>query len=209
VIEGKLPLNLGDTAVLVVDLLTEHGIKASPESGKPSAVEFILDRLRHYGKAVEGLRDDVMEAVLKPVHPLQVKLLDLHERMQALQAITSRPEFDPLMVGFKRAHRLVEKESWKEEDVNPALLQHQAETDLHKALDEARLQVPFAIEQGNHIKALDGLVRLKPAIDAFFVGVMVNTDDQGLRRNRLSLLCAVDRLFMRFADFSQIVVQGT
>lgn len=209
VIECKLPLNLGDTAVLIDELLGEHGVKASADSGKQSAVAFILDRLRYYGKSVDGLRDDVMEAVLKPVHPLQVKLLDLHERMQALQAITSRPEFDPLMVGFKRAHRLVEKEHWKEEEINPALLQHQAETDLHKALDEARLQVPFAIEQGNHAKALEGLVQLKPAIDAFFTGVMVNAEDQGLRRNRLSLLCAVDRLFMRFADFSQIVVQGT
>jgi glycyl-tRNA synthetase beta chain len=209
-------LNLGETAILLSDILKEGGINPSNDPGIRSAVEFILDRLRYYGKTVDGLRDDVMEAVLRgetlKTETLQAQfknLLDLYERMKALQAMSRRKEFDPLMVGFKRAHRLVEKENWTEEDVNPSLFQHQAETDLHKALEAARLEVPFAIEQGNHAKALDGLVHLKPAIDAFFAGVMVNTEDPGLRKNRLSLLYAVDRLFMRFADFSQIVVQGT
>jgi glycyl-tRNA synthetase beta chain len=52
------------------------------------------------------------------------------------------------------------------------------------------------------------LVRLKPAIDAFFEGVMVNVDDAALRSNRLSLLKEVSDCFTSFADFSRIVVQG-
>ena len=58
-------------------------------------------------------------------------------------------------------------------------------------------------------KALESLVRLKPAIDAFFAAVMVNADDKAVRSNRLSLLKEVDEFFMSFADFSQIVVQGS
>ena len=57
--------------------------------------------------------------------------------------------------------------------------------------------------------ALESLVRLKPAIDAFFAAVMVNADDKAVRSNRLSLLKEVDEFFMSFADFSQIVVQGS
>ena len=57
-------------------------------------------------------------------------------------------------------------------------------------------------------KVLDSLVGLKAVIDDFFVAVMVNTEDQAIRSNRLSLLKEVDELFMSFADFSQIVVQG-
>jgi glycyl-tRNA synthetase beta chain len=93
--------------------------------------------------------------------------------------------------------------------VNPVLFQHPAEEKLHKALEEARLQVPYAIEQGDYGSALEGLVRLKPSIDEFFTSVMVNTEEQRLRANRLSLLRAVDQLFLKFADFSQITVQGT
>jgi glycyl-tRNA synthetase beta chain len=52
-------------------------------------------------------------------------------------------------------------------------------------------------------------VRLKPVIDAFFAAVMVNSEDPVLRNNRLSLLKDVEKFFMSFADFSQIVVQGS
>jgi glycyl-tRNA synthetase beta chain len=213
VIEGDLLLHLGDAAHIINQILGDNKeIKVATGQARPGENDprlFILDRLRYYGRAVGKLRDDVMEAVLKPVDPSQLQLLDLYERMKALQTITSRPEFDPLMIGFKRAHRIVEKENWKEEEVNPVLFQHPAEEKLHKALEEARLQVPYAIEQGDYGSALEGLVRLKPAIDEFFTSVMVNTEEQGLRANRLSLLRAVDQLFLKFADFSQITVQGT
>lgn len=205
-LEGRLPLNLGELALRLSDLLDEEGYKPAGASGDP--VDFILERLRYYGRTVDGLRDDVMLAVLKPTPRPQLNLLTLYDKMKALQAITARPEFAPLIVGFKRAHRIVEKENWQLDEVNPALFQHPSEVELHKALEEARLQVPFAIEQGNFEAALEGLVRLKPPIDAFFAGVMVNTDDQGIRANRLSLLCLTDRLFLSFADLSEILVPG-
>jgi glycyl-tRNA synthetase beta chain len=66
-----------------------------------------------------------------------------------------------------------------------------------------------AMSAGDYSQALEALVRLKPAIDAFFTAVMVNADDKAVRNNRLSLLKEVDDLFMAFADFSQIVVQGS
>lgn len=211
VLEGRLPLNLGDLAIHVSDLLDEKGFSPAGPSGGPT--DFILERLRYYGRAVDGLRDDVMQAVmhaaLKSTRRSGLDLLTLYDKMKALQSVTGRPEFDPLIIGFKRAHRIVEKEKWTQEEVDPALFQHPAETELYKMLETARLQVPYSIEQGDYAKALDGLVQLKPAIDGFFDGVMVNAEEQDLRANRLSLLSLADRLFSSFADFSQIMVQGT
>jgi glycyl-tRNA synthetase beta chain len=66
----------------------------------------------------------------------------------------------------------------------------------------------ISAKQWDDGQALDELVSLKPAIDAFFAAVMVNANDPAVRSNRLSLLKQVDDLFMSFADFSQIVVQG-
>ena len=205
-LEGRLPLNLGELHVHMSDLLEAKGFKPAAASSDP--VDFILERLRFYGRTVDGLRDDVMLAVLKSTHRPQLNLLTLYDKMNALQTITGRPEFEPLTIGFKRAHRIVEKEKWEAEEINPSLFQHQSETELYKALEEARLQVPFSITQGDYATALDGLVRLKPAIDAFFAGVMVNADDQGIRANRLSLLRMIDRVFLSFADLSEILVPG-
>ena len=66
----------------------------------------------------------------------------------------------------------------------------------------------FALSMGDYHEALNSLVGLRPIIDAFFEAVMVNAEDTTIRGNRLTLLKEVDELFMKFADFSQIVVQG-
>src|SRR5205823_1499044 len=148
------------------------------------------------------------EAVLKPAHVKTLDLVDLVLRMKALESITTKPEFDPLMIGFKRAHRLVEKEQWDRKMVDPARFEHATENTLYQATVEERNTMLSAMNNGDYGQALDALVRLKPAIDAFFTAVMVNADDPGVRSNRLSLLQEVDDFFNSFADFSQIVVQG-
>ena len=153
--------------------------------------------------------DDVVNAVVSVTDRQSFDLRDLLARMQALQAVTSRTEFDPLIVGFKRAHRLVEKEQWDRQPVAPAVFQDATESALHKAVSEERARMEASMQASEYGKALESLVRLKPAIDAFFAAVMVNADDKAVRSNRLSLLKEVDEFFMSFADFSQIVVQGS
>ena len=66
----------------------------------------------------------------------------------------------------------------------------------------------FALSMGDYHEALNALVGLRPSIDAFFEAVMVNAEDKAIRSNRLTLLKEVDELFMSFADFSQVVVEG-
>jgi glycyl-tRNA synthetase beta chain len=131
--------------------------------------------------------------------------------MKTLQEITSKPEFDPLIVGFKRASRIVEKEKerWEGKPVDPALFKDSAEEELYRQVGSCRKDFDQQMAKGQYDKALEALVRLKPVIDAFFAAVMVNSEDPVLRNNRLSLLKDVEKFFMSFADFSQIVVQGS
>jgi glycyl-tRNA synthetase beta chain len=185
------------------------GVAGSEQEGSRRIVEFIFERVRHYGRVVYALRDDVIEAVLKPAHDKTLDLVDLVLRMKTLESVTTKPEFDPLIVGFKRAHRLVEKEKWDRKPVDKARFEHPTESALFQAIAEEREKMLSAMTRGDYGQALDALVRLKPAIDAFFTAVMVNAEDPDVRNNRLSLLQEVDDFFNSFADFSQIVVQGS
>ena len=209
IIEGRVILNLVEAVRHAKEVVAQQEFKGS---GGSDPLDFIADRFRYYVRTVHGFREDVIDAIVKPA--LQsardgtFDLLDLLERMKALQAVTTRTEFDPLMVGFKRAHRLVEKEKWAKEDVDQALFEHAAESELSQILVEAKMLLPSFVAEGEYGKALNALVQMKPAIDGFFDGVLVNAEDERLRANRLSLLCAVDRLFLSVADFSQISVQG-
>jgi glycyl-tRNA synthetase beta chain len=214
ILERNLRMNLGLYIDNARNLVIGDGFKGVPDSeqeGRRRITEFIFERVRHYGRIVHALRDDVIEAVLKQAHDKALDLVDLVLRMKALESVTTKPEFDPLIVGFKRAHRLVEKEQWDHKPVDQSRFEHPTELALYQAVaDEGkRLKLLDALNSGEYGQALDALVRLKPAIDAFFTAVMVNADDPVVRSNRLSLLQEVDDFFNSFADFSQIVVQGS
>ena len=208
-------LNLKDWVTSAQELLKKQGVSTVgrlPGIRKATAdspIRFIAERLRFYGRTIRGLRDDVMEAVLKPVDQTNnFDVVDLLNKMKALQAMTDRPEFEPLMIGFRRAHHLVEKERWEKKPIETSIFQQPVESALYQQTEENNQLFTTMVRRSDYQQALEVLVGMKPAIDSFFEAVMVNADDPAVRSNRLSLLKEVDDLFMSFADFSQIVVQG-
>jgi glycyl-tRNA synthetase beta chain len=212
ILEGHLRMNLGKYIDNAINFVHDDGFKGVQDfglQGRRQVTEFIFERVRHYARTVHALRDDVIEAVFKPAYDKQLDLCDLVQRMKALESVTTKPEFDSLIIGYKRAHRLVEKEQWDRKPVETTRFEHPTESTLYQAMTEEREKMVSAMNRGDYGQALDTLVRLKPAIDAFFAAVMVNAEDLAVRSNRLSLLQEVDDVFMSFADFSQIVVQGS
>jgi glycyl-tRNA synthetase beta chain len=209
VLEGNLRLDL-DEAVKVAGEIAERDVVSSA-SMLNDPLRFIFERFRFYAGTHHVKRNDVMAAVCETAYSPKNRPLDLVsilEKMKALESVTTKPEFDPLIVGFKRAHRLVEKEQWDRKPVDEARFQHPIESVLYQTTAKEREKMMSAMTCGEYGQALDALVHLKPAIDAFFTAVMVNAEDPAVRSNRLSLLQEVDDFFNLFADFSQIVVQG-
>jgi glycyl-tRNA synthetase beta chain len=217
-VEGTVNVNLIDLLRQAEQLLAKQGVQSvqptedeqdkNPGEPLPTLVEFLADRLRYYGRTLHAFRDDVMDAVLKGRTVGEFSMPDLFSRMEALQAITHQKDFDPLMVGFKRAHRLVEKEQWTSSAVNPDLLVHQSEQALIQVVDLAQETVAASIAEMDYPRALQALIELKTPIDDFFDGVLVNAPEPEVRANRLSLLRKVDELFLGIGDLSQIQVQG-
>ena len=211
ILEANLRMDFASYIHHARNLVADDGFKGLPDlaqHGVRRITDFLLERVRHYSRVVHLLRDDIVDAVLQSVREKSLDLVDMVQKMKALEAVTKKPEFDPLIVGFKRAHRLVEKEQWERQPVDATRFQHPSESALHQAVVEERRKMGVALERGDYHGALDSLVGLRTSIDAFFQAVMVNTDDKALRSNRLTLLKEVDELFTSFADFSQVVVQG-
>ena len=209
-LEGNLQLDLRryiDQAKILVSDDGFKGVQDSEKLDRQRITDFIFERVRHYVRVVYGFRDDVIDSVLK-AYDQSADLVGLVQKMKAIEIVTRKPEFDPLIMGFKRAHRLVQKEQWECQAVDARKFQDPSEGALHDAVVKEGEKMGFALSAGNYQEALNSLVGLRPVIDAFFEAVMVNAEDKAIRSNRLSLLKEVDDLFMSFADFSQIVVQG-
>ena len=205
IVEKGLRLNLLPLIANAEQILKSHDVlPRQGHSNGLSLLEFLLERFRFFAKTVHGLRDDVIEAILAARSAESCDLADLLARMQALQHVSTQPEFAPLIVGYKRANRIVEKEQWREHHVKPELFEHEAETHLHHAVCESQPLMVTHVAQQNYRAALTQLLQLKTPIDNFFEGVMVNAADQNIRANRLSLLATIDQLFLKVADFSRI-----
>ena len=211
IIEAGLKIDVGSILAQAGRLLDAQGVREAPSRGEgnaPTLLKFLEERLRYYGRTVSGYREDVMESILARADGAACDVRDLFLRMDALQTITGQQDFESLIVGFKRAHRIVEKEAWTTRTVMTVLLTHQTEQTLQEAVDTAKGAIEQSLEAHEYHGALRHLIALKSPIDHFFEGVLVNAKEPEVRANRLSLLRQVDDLFSVFGDLSQIQVSG-
>lgn len=206
--ESPLRLNMVAVVEQMFKILGKQGVGQGLPQTATEIVGFIIDRLRFYGRHTMGLREDVMEAVTQVRPDSLADLGDLLSRMGALQSIVTQPDFEPLMIGFKRAHRIVEKEAWVQTEVRPERFQHESEERLFQVLAKTQDEVTDFVSKQEYGEALQALLTFKSPIDDFFAAVLVNDADPHIRENRLSLLTAIDRLFLTIADFSCIQSAG-
>jgi glycyl-tRNA synthetase beta chain len=154
--------------------------------------EFIIDRLRGY-YADKGVPATHFNAVaeLKPA-----SLYDFDRRIDAIGTFAQLPEAEALAAANKRIRNILRKaEGDIAGTIDPALLREPAESELAEAVAAAIDDTGAALAQKDYVSVLGRLARLRPQVDAFFDGVMVNAEDPALRGNRLALLRTLgDRL---------------
>jgi glycyl-tRNA synthetase beta chain len=142
---------------------------------------------------------DVVEAVVRARFD---DLVDARRRVEALNQWKMRPDFDSIMIGFKRVVNILK--NVEPTDCSPALFQEESEKQLFAKFQDVAAQASPLIESGDYAKALELMTELKPPIDTFFDKVMVMVEDERLRNNRLGLLRKIADFFIQIADFSFI-----
>ncbi|MGY1408072.1 MULTISPECIES: glycine--tRNA ligase subunit beta [unclassified Luteimonas] len=146
---------------------------------------FTFDRLKGY-YADKGVPVHHFNAVAEH---RPVSLIDFDRRIAAIGSFATLPEAEALAAANKRINNILRK---VEEAIPPAenraLLREPAEVALADAVEAAYAETDAALAQGDYVAVLGRLAQLRPQVDAFFDGVMVNVDDDELRRNRLALL---------------------
>ncbi len=147
--------------------------------------DFILERLRGY-YADLGVTPQQFEsvAVLRPA-----SLLDFDHRLKAIGEFAKLPDAEALAAANKRIRNILRKvEGELPTAISADLFQETAERELADAVDKAIADTDASLSQRDYVAVLGRLARLRPQVDAFFDGVMVNVDDLAVRSNRLALL---------------------
>ncbi|MBB4607302.1 glycyl-tRNA synthetase beta chain [Xanthomonas arboricola] len=166
--------------------------------------DFILDRLRGYyadkgvpathfnavaalfSVAPEGAPTGLVGAHLGATHG---SLYDFDRRIDAIGIFATLPEAEALAAANKRIRNILRKvEGEIPGDIDTSLLREPAEEALAEAVEAAIGDTGDALHRHDYVAVLARLARLRPQVDAFFDGVMVNAEDAQLRANRLALL---------------------
>jgi glycyl-tRNA synthetase beta chain len=166
---------------------------------------FLHDRLRVHLRD-RGIRHDVLAACVTPDADDLVLLV---ARVEALQAFLATPDGENLLAGYRRAVNILTAEEKKDGveyslDPDPKFAESEPERALFAALDAAEAALDAALPAEDFAGAMAALAALRPAVDGFFEGVLVNADNAILRRNRLCLLHRVRQTMARVADFGAL-----
>ena len=129
-------------------------------------------------------------------------ICEIVRKVEALRNITDSDEFKTVFTTFKRVAN-ISKDLDLEGDltVDPSLFEKEEEKTLWQAFREVTGR-----EYPDYETRLDALFSLKPQLDRFFDNVMVNAEDENLRRNRRNLVGSVYRAFREIADIKEISV---
>ena len=155
--------------------------------------DFIRLRLKNV-LTERGVRYDVQEAVLADVD----FVADVPVRAAYVERLLASDGADALVQSFVRVGNIARMTETG--GVDPALFVAQEEGALHFAYERA---VAARSEGADTLPAEQELAR---AIDVFFDAVMVMDKDERIRKNRLTLLKAVDNYLLQTADYSKIVL---
>jgi len=176
------------------------------EAGHDEIIKDVIDFFRERLSSLlvsEGYRYDCVRAVIA------ADLDDPYDaflRITALDRYRIKPEFEALTISFKRVMNIIPPDfvsMFKEE-----LLKEDEEKGLYQMYKEAEHKAMLAKKEYNYWKAFSAIAELKSKVDLFFDKVLVMDKDIALRNNRLSLMSMLRDLFLNFADFRQIVVEG-
>ncbi|MBR9826436.1 MAG: glycine--tRNA ligase subunit beta [Alphaproteobacteria bacterium] len=201
---SKDPFALRRAALGVIRILLEGDFRrglTDVEGVSENLLAFFAERLKVHLRD-EGIRHDVIDAVFALGDD---DLVRVTARSRALQAFLDTEDGTALLAGFKRASNILAKtEDMPEGEYDAAAAVEAEEKALIEAVEKARPEAEKALETEDFTGAMAALALLRAPIDAFFDQVIVNSDDEMLRRNRLLLLSAIRGAISRVADFSRI-----
>jgi glycyl-tRNA synthetase beta chain len=90
--------------------------------------------------------------------------------------------------------------------INEGLLKEPAEHALAKAIQRLAFETKPFIDAQEYQRALVMMASIHAEVNSFFDGVLIMTEDEAVRRNRLNLLAHLMALFSQIADISKLAL---
>jgi glycyl-tRNA synthetase beta chain len=170
---------------------------------KDELIAFFSDRVRTILEASQyNFAYDEIAAAMES--GWQTSLTDLVDRVAAVKAIRDEANFLSILDSAKRIANITAGHD--STDVAPSRLENDVERRLNELASEVGEQIREMIGERDYRRALESFAGLAPELVTFFDEVMVNVEDEAVRKNRMSLLRKIGSAVGAIADVTKIVV---
>lgn len=158
---------------------------------------FMQERLKSW-----CLEQSIFHDVIASVFALSLSSpYDMICRMQAVTTFKKCPEAESLNIANKRVSQILKSAgNISRVEIDENLLEEEAERTLWLKIKEQQQKIFVLSKSAHYEKILMSLSELRHPIDHFFEKVMVMSEDQCKRENRLLLLTKLRSLFLEVAD---------
>ena len=206
VLENGKEFKIRDLINYSILLYREQKFEFDTKAIQKDLIEFLNDRLKNYMKE-KGIRQDIIEAAISSYNIDQI--LKIYNKAVVLNKLISKEIGKDIISSYKRASNILSSELQDQSielnnSTEPDLFKNKYEKNLYTKINEIRKYFANANKDENYENSLKILASAKKEIFDFFDNVIVNDNDEFIKKNRLELLQMLCKSFNNYINFSSI-----
>ena len=206
IIENNLSIQLKNLINYSNTLYLEQGFKFPNQPISNAITNFLRDRFKNYLKE-KKIRYDIIEAAV--ASHVSSDFVSLHKKCRTLNRYLKKDLGKNILTTYKRASNILDQEKKTINlkitgEPNSILFNKDEEKLLFNQINEVRKYFSSVIKNENYEKTLEILSSAKKTTDNFFENVVVNDENENIKKNRLELLEMFCNTFDNFIDFSKV-----
>tara|TARA_B100000427_G_scaffold308986_1_gene297621 strand:+ start:341 stop:2410 length:2070 start_codon:yes stop_codon:yes gene_type:complete len=206
IVENKKDYKIRDLISYSSSLYQEQSVNFENKFLQKELSDFLMERLKFYMKE-EKIRHDIIDA---STNFFDIDhLVAIFSKGKCLNKIINKPNGIDLITSYKRAFNILDSELKNNNfdlsnTTDPGIFKTEFEKDLFKKINELRKYFSSINKDENFEQSLANLIDFKKVIFDFFDNVIVNEEDQILKKNRLELIQMLCKTFDNYINFSLI-----
>ena len=204
--ENKKDFKIRDLISYSSSLYLDQGFQFENKFLQKELSDFLMDRLKFYMKE-EKIRHDIIQASTNSLNLDQSVVI--FSKAKSLNKIIGKPNGIDIIASYKRASNILDSELKQgkielSNTTDPGIFKTELEKNLFKKINELRKYFLNINKDENFEQSLANLAESKKVVFDFFDHVIVNEEDQTIKKNRLELIQMLCKTYDNYVNFSLI-----
>ena len=205
-IENNKELKLKDLINYSYNLYLRQDFELSNKTVYKDLNNFFIERLKNYMKE-KNIRSDIIEAAISS-YGID-NMIKIYKKALTLNKLINKDTGQAVISCYKRASNILDQELKNQEfelsnSADPGLFKNDFEKKLYKKIQDLSKYFVGLDKDENYELSLSNLAESKITVSDFFDNVMVNDQNEAIKKNRLELLKMLRKTYENYLNFSYI-----